>query len=266
MRSDVLDILQDPSTGEPLEPVSGGSEPTAGLYLVARDSGNRYPVVDGIADFLADAEIAGKNEKYRVMYDRVSRLYDLPEKLIFAVRPGWFRNLKMDWLGEVEISEGDAVLEVSIGTGLNLRFLPVSARYFGLDISMGMLKQCRRNLRTWKREAELFHGTAERLPFKDEVFDAVYHVGGINFFNDRKAAIEEMIRVAKPGTKLMITDENPVVVEKQYRRVPFVRKYFSKADVNVEPPVDLVPPEMLDIRVKDVYGGRSYCLTFRKPG
>lgn len=33
-------------------------------------------------------------------------------------------------------------------------------------------------------------------------FDTVFHVGGINFFNDRARAISEMIRVARPGTKL----------------------------------------------------------------
>jgi ubiquinone/menaquinone biosynthesis C-methylase UbiE len=262
---DVLEILQDPITGEPLDLVDSG--PGAdGQLVIARVSGTRYPVTNGIVDFLAGAEMAGKNEKYRVMYDRISRLYDLPEKLLYAVCPGWFWTLKMEWMGEVEVSEGDTVLEVSIGTGLNLRFLQVPARYFGLDISMGMLKQCRRNLRAWNREAELFRGTAEQLPFTDEAFDAVYHVGGINFFNDKKAAIEEMVRVAKPGAGIMIVDENPVVVEKQYRRMPFVRKYFSKADVDVKPPVDLVPAHMLDVKLKDVWGSRSYCITLKKPG
>ena len=54
----------------------------------------------------------------------------------------------------------------------------------------------------------LVNCAAEDLPFIDQSFDVVLHVGGINFFSDKKRAIEEMIRVAKPSTKIMIADEN----------------------------------------------------------
>ncbi len=60
----------------------------------------------------------------------------------------------------------------------------------------------------WKLGVTLFKGTAERLPFQNEVFDVVFHFGGINFFNDKAAVIREMIRVAKPGIKFVIGDEN----------------------------------------------------------
>ena len=56
-------------------------------------------------------------------------------------------------------------------------------------------------------QGDLFLGNAECLPFADESFDVVFHVGGINFFNDRAKAIREMIRVAKPGSKILIADE-----------------------------------------------------------
>ena len=45
-----------------------------------------------------------------------------------------------------------------------------------------MLKQCLKNLKKWKCEAELFLANAEELPFRDESFDVVFHLKGMNLF------------------------------------------------------------------------------------
>ena len=87
-----------------------------------------------------------------------------------------------EYLDELEVKDGDRVLEVSVGTGRNLQFLPRGAQYFGLDISWGMLKQCQRNARKWNLDVALFMGNAECLPFKKELFDVVFHFGGIKLF------------------------------------------------------------------------------------
>ena len=54
---------------------------------------------------------------------------------------------------------------------------------------------------------DLLLGNGEQLPVEDETFDGVFHVGGINFFNDKKSAIDEMIRVAKSGARILIADD-----------------------------------------------------------
>ncbi len=104
-----------------------------------------------------------------------------------------------------------------------------------------------------------------KAPFRDAIFDAVFHVGGINFFNDRARAIAEMIRVAKPGTKIVIVDETEKVVKDVYEKTPLTRRYFEKRETAVTSPVDLVPRTMLDTTSKEIGGGRLYCLSFRKP-
>jgi ubiquinone/menaquinone biosynthesis C-methylase UbiE len=148
-----------------------------------------------------------------------------------------------------------------------MKYLPEKAFYYGLDISMGMLMKCRKNMTRWKREIELFQGNAEFLPFKEETFDSVFHVGGINFFNDRKRAIEEMIRVAKPGAKIAIADEMEKTIVKQYEKMPIAKKYYNLSKIDksrLVAPVDLVPVDMKDIKVKEILK-RFYILTFRKP-
>jgi ubiquinone/menaquinone biosynthesis C-methylase UbiE len=128
-----------------------------------------------------------------------------------------------------------------------------------------MLKRCQRNGARWKLDLSLFMGAAERLPFKDEVFDVVFHFGGINFFNDKAAAICEMIRVAKPGTKFVIGDENEALAQK-YGDLPVTGQFYGKRSAAITAPIHLLPSEMQEVQVRDIAGGDLYCLTFRKPG
>jgi ubiquinone/menaquinone biosynthesis C-methylase UbiE len=215
MNPQTLDLLCDPDTHLPLE--------SAVDWLVNPASGRRYPIRDGIPVFLQD--VTGPNRKYQTMYDRLAPGYDIAERLYRWVsrKPDY----RLGYLGELEIPAGARVLEVSVGTGANLRYLRADIEFLGLDLSWGMLGRCRRNLKRWQRRAELFQGEAERLPFRDAVFDCVFHVGGINFFSDKERAIAEMIRVARPGTKIAIVDETEKVVSGQYQKNPMTRGYFA---------------------------------------
>lgn len=127
-----------------------------------------------------------------------------------------------------------------------------------------MLKQCQKSLRKWEREAELFLGEAERLPFRDAAFDVVFHVGGINFFNDKAQAVREMIRVAKPGTKLIIADETEDLAQ-SLEHVPVAGKFYGNREEIISAPVAMVPPELQEVNLELLLGGRLYCLEFRKP-
>ena len=128
-----------------------------------------------------------------------------------------------------------------------------------------MLRTCKKNLRRWQLEAELILGNAEELPLRDDSFDSVFHVGGINAFNDRAQAIHEMIRVAKPGTRILICDENEKGAQAYERFVPGFMQAAGKQREAVVAPVALIPPEMKDVRVFDVWNGWLYCIEFTKP-
>ncbi|HVI45710.1 MAG TPA: methyltransferase domain-containing protein [Chitinophaga sp.] len=226
-------------------------------------SGNNIPVFNGIPDFLSLEEVNGLNKKYQHLYDRFSRFSNIAERIMALFID--LNRLRRKWMTDVEVRPGYKVLETSVGTGWNIKVLPDFAEYYGLDISGGMLRQAVRNKLKWNREMQLFKGNAEYLPFKDHTFDSVFHVGGINFFNDRQRAIREMIRVAKPGTRIVIIDETAEHVRKQYRRIPFVKNYFSSEaeEVRAVAPVDLVPAEMRELEVKLMERGRMYQLSFR---
>jgi ubiquinone/menaquinone biosynthesis C-methylase UbiE len=234
--------------------------------LKGESTGDRFAIRDGIPDLLPAQDIAGDNKKYRELYDTIARGYDLSQRIWGFLRYGGYdKVVRAQYLRDVEVRAGCRVLEVSVGTGGNVWFLPNHADYYGLDISWGMLRQCQHNARKHRREIELVCGSAEHLPFRDGVLDSVFHVGGINFFNDKERAIREMIRVARSGTRIVIVDEEEEVVKTTYERIPFVRRYFQHRGEPVSAPVNLVPSGMQDLKVEKTLDGRLYVLSFVKP-
>ena len=223
-----------------------------------------FPIREGIPGFLENEVVTGENKRYQSMYDHFAPLYDFSTWAYSCWKGMNVETRLREYLDELEVKDDDRVLEVSVGTGRNLQFLPRAAQYFGLDISWGMLKQCQRNASKWNLDIQLFLGNAECLPFKDESFDVVFHFGGINFFNDRAAAIREMIRVAKPGTKFIIGDENEELAQR-YEGLPVMNGWYGNRAQAITAPINLLPPEMQEVRVKDIAGGDLYCLSFRKP-
>jgi ubiquinone/menaquinone biosynthesis C-methylase UbiE len=254
-------LLCDPITKEALELTETGGK----QFLRNRRSGRRYPVRDGIPVFVNAGELAGRNRQFRRLYDTVAIFYDVQSHIYAILSRQNLRRLRSGFLAELECRAGDRVLEVSVGTGLNLPLLPAGIDFYGLDLSWGMLEKCRRNLRRWGREAELFCAEGENLPFRDESFDVVFQLGGLNFFNDKEKAIREMIRVAKPGTRLLISDENEKQIRELYHKIPILgRRLWSHRD-GLGPQLELIPKEMLETTVRDHGDGRFYTLTFRKP-
>jgi ubiquinone/menaquinone biosynthesis C-methylase UbiE len=223
--------------------------------------------VEGIPHFIQPETLTGFNRRFARMYDWFSWGYRLFSKIAFAY-------IGMDEeTGRREITDrldprGGRVLEVSVGPGVNLPYLmnrPDVGEVFGLDISLGQLQRCRSYVAKKDWDVDLLLGNGEQLPVRDETFDGVFHVGGINFFNDKKSAIEEMIRVAKPGARILIADETEKGAQGYEKFIPGFKKSFGGQRKKIVPPVDLVPASMLETSVFDVWKGWLYCIEFRKP-
>ena len=258
---EVLPILRSPRTHGELEVVRSVDE----MLLRDRRTGERFPVRDGVAELLVAAAVTGLNRRYQRFYDRAAPLYDAALGLAARLARGREADLRREYLGDLEVEPGDRVLEVSVGTGANLRLLPPGLRLVGLDISRGMLRRCRRNLRRWGVEADLILGDAEELPFVDDAFDAVLHVGGINAFNDRQRALAEMFRVARPGAKVVVVDETGQLIDR-FAWFPGARQMKRSFAERFEAPVGLVPAAAVEVGARPVVHGDLYCMSFRKPG
>lgn len=100
---------------------------------------------------------------------------------------------------------GDAagrVLEVAIGTGLNIPHYEAATNVVGIDHDLGMLRRAIR--RTWESRVpiELVVADAHTLPFPVGAFDSIVIGLSLCTIPDPSQALDELSRVAAPGARL----------------------------------------------------------------
>jgi len=226
-------------------------------------------IIDGIPVFLNDTFVTGDNQKYMQMYDWMSKGYDLAETIVGRLKYGnAINNMRSEIISKLEWRDNCSVLYVSIGTGKDLQFIPESINkesldIVGADISLGMLKKCKKKYKN-QLNLSLINCCAEDLPFKDNEFDIVFHVGGINFFNDKALAIQEMIRVAKKDSKILIADETADFIEKQYKKSNLSKKYFQNESFDFKDIESAIPSGVKDFKTELMWKNKFYCITFKK--
>lgn len=243
MESDPLSLLCDPDTRYSFE--QNGST----LRNVA--TGRVYPIRHDVPLFVSS--LRGANLHAQAYYDRIAPFYDLGQRLW-----RWLSQApdpRPSWIAALELQPGMRVLEVGIGTGLNLPYLPADVDVYGVDLSWGMLDRCSRKLRRSVGSTHLFQAEAERLPFRAAVFDCVFHTGGIRRFSSPPRAVREMIWVARPGARIVIIERAA-----QPDSRPGVTEALGEISLT-----SWVPEEMEEIETHPLEDGALECLTFRVP-
>jgi phosphatidylethanolamine/phosphatidyl-N-methylethanolamine N-methyltransferase len=109
-------------------------------------------------------------------------------------------------LDHMNIGKDDLVLDLGIGTGTSLNYYPTDrGRIVGIDLSNGMLRECRKKIREQDRDnAFVFQANALELPFDDSTFDHVFISHVISVVSDPVVLVKEAQRVAKPGARIVI--------------------------------------------------------------
>jgi ubiquinone/menaquinone biosynthesis C-methylase UbiE len=108
-----------------------------------------------------------------------------------------------EWLGS---RARGRVLEVAIGTGLNLPHYRAGVTLTGIELSPAMLAIARHRAADLGRDIDLHNGDAQRLPFPGAGFDTVVCALSLCTIPDPAAAIGEMKRVLVPGGRLLLLD------------------------------------------------------------
>ncbi len=268
MKRNTLEILRCPSCHGVLslrQPTNVTTIENGNLVCLACNKD--FPIRKGIPRFIKPQELTGLNKRLAYLYDWFSWIYTAFSKVGFRLLGTTDARARRELLARLE-PHGGRILEVSIGPGNNLPYLlesPSVGEVYGLDISMGQLNRCNTLIRRKGWPVDIFLANAEELPFSDHCFDSVLHIGGINFFSDKQKAIHEMIRVAKPGTRVIICDENESGAQWYERFLPGFKSTFHGQRAAITAPVELVPGEMLEKTVEDIWNGFMYCLQFRTP-
>ncbi|KFZ81590.1 ubiquinone biosynthesis methyltransferase UbiE [Amycolatopsis sp. MJM2582] len=98
------------------------------------------------------------------------------------------------------------VLEVAVGTGLNLPLYPDGVTLTGIDLSDGMLAIARCRAERLGHPVTLRRADAHDLPFDADSFDTVVCTLGLCAIPDDGKALREMARVLRPGGRLILLD------------------------------------------------------------
>jgi len=91
------------------------------------------------------------------------------------------------------------VLEVGAGDGANFGFLAEDVDWIGLEPNPRDTEALRANAARWGRRREVLVATCEDIPLPDESVDAVLSTLVLCSVDDQQKALEEIIRVLRPG-------------------------------------------------------------------
>jgi ubiquinone/menaquinone biosynthesis C-methylase UbiE len=126
-----------------------------------------------------------------------------------------------------------------------------------------MLRRASKKARKNSRLAEWVQAETAFVPFRDETFDLVFQMGGLQFVSDPFKAVSEMVRVSKPGAEIHIIDElrgGSLTLS----RMPAHQKYSGRDSV-VAGMKRLVPHSMTNINSEVIPETDFYVLHFCKP-
>src|SRR6266487_218084 len=143
--------------------------------------------------------LSPRDERLRRYWDRHAGSYD--RQMGFFDRR--FFGDTRDWVCSEASGE---VLEVAIGTGLNLPHYPKQVRLTGVEWSPAMLDIARRRADELGRQVDLRLGDAQALEFSDGSFDTVVCTFSLCGIPDDRQAVAEMDRVLRPGGLLLLAD------------------------------------------------------------
>ena len=153
-------------------------------------------------------ENAEKKQQVSTMFNNIARYYDFLNHFLSV---GIDRSWRKKAIATLKDLQPKKVLDIATGTGdlaieAYNQLKPESI--IGIDISTKMLEIGQEKLKKQQLDAfiSLMEGDSEKLPFEDNSFDAITAGFGVRNFANVEAGLREMVRVLRPGGKMVILE------------------------------------------------------------
>lgn len=190
------------------------------------------------------------------VYEKLASIYD------YVFGPTLHAG-RLQALQRMAISPGDRILEVGVGTGINLSLYPKDCSITGIDLSDSMLERAyERVARNGLRHVRLQQMDASALAFPDDSFDIVYAPYLISVVPDPVQVAREMRRVCRPGGRVIILNHfrsaNLVLSRAERLISPFTVHIGFKSDLDL--PAFLAQAELRPVSIEKVNIPRIWSL------
>ena len=200
--------------------------------------------------------IAVENHFVERVYEKLASSYDL----FFGptLHPG-----RLQAIERMNIQPGERVLEVGVGTGINLSLYPREADVTGIDFSSSMLEKAReRAARPDAAPVRLLQMDAAAMRFADDSFDIVYAPYLISVVPDPVKVAQEMRRVCRPGGRIIFLNHflspNPILSRLERLISPMTIHIGFKSDLDL--PAFLAQAELEPVSIEKVNWPRIWSL------
>ncbi|MCK5720656.1 MAG: bifunctional demethylmenaquinone methyltransferase/2-methoxy-6-polyprenyl-1,4-benzoquinol methylase UbiE [Thiomargarita sp.] len=151
--------------------------------------------------------IEEKQHRVDQVFDSVATRYDLMNDLMSL---GIHRLWKMFTINLAGVQRGQKILDLAGGTGdLAAKFakkVGENGQVVLADINASMLQVGRDKLINQGTIVDYVQVNAENLPFADNSFDIITMAFGLRNVTDKEAALSSMLRVLKPGGRVLILE------------------------------------------------------------
>lgn len=271
MNEQVLDHLCCPSCKGELEirPEEQEGHSVLSGKLFCGKCDRDYEIAYGLPNLVypEPAKLPDIDRRFLDQYQRVAASYDRTLRLMMLLGALWEPSARRrDLVAPLKLNPGDVVLEVGAGTGSDLPLIAErigrAGKLFAMDLSPGMLAVAREKTARKGIPAEFALSNAGYLPYRDGLFDAVLHFGGINTFGEKERALAEIARVTRPGGKIVIGDEGLAPGKEKTR---FGRWLLKQNSLYAnKPPMDLLPDGIADVDLRWIWRGLFYVISFRR--
>src|SRR6266545_800798 len=220
---------------------------------------DRKPDEDSVTGDVATRALsvtAVENDFVENVYDKLAKVYDL----IFGptLHPG-----RLAAIERMDIQAGERVLEVGVGTGINLSLYPREANVTGIDFSSSMLEKARE--RAARKDAalvRLLQMDAAALRFADDSFDIVYAPYLISVVPDPVKVAQEMRRVCRQGGRIIFLNHflspNPILSRLERLISPATIHIGFKSDLDL--PAFLAQADLKPVSIEKVNWPRIWSL------
>lgn len=136
--------------------------------------------------------------------DKVIETYNQGAAHYDAIMQRYWHVDRQPLIASLQLRPGQIVLDAAVGTGLNLPAYPEGVRVIGVDLAEGMLDEARK--KQVSAEVSLRVANLHHLDFPEDYFDAAASGFTLCVVSDPVRALQEILRVTKPGALIGIVD------------------------------------------------------------